>query len=73
MSMRRSPTRLPLRRIALGVSAATLLATLTASTSALADGSVVMWPAMTPAGDDPGTLPMHRPAEAEQTVFARAQ
>ncbi len=71
--MRRSPTRLSIRRLALGVSAGTLLATLTASTSALADGSVVMWPAMTPAGDDPGTLPMHRPAEAEQTVFARAQ
>jgi len=34
---------------------------------------VVVWPTMTPAGDEAGALPLHRPGPAEQTVYARAQ
>ncbi|WP_394826282.1 hypothetical protein [Pendulispora albinea] len=36
-------------------------------------GSVVMWPTMTPAGDQPSSLPLHAPQESEQGVYARAQ
>jgi len=35
--------------------------------------SVVVWPTLTPAGDDVGTVALHRPAEAEIAVHPRAQ
>ncbi len=37
------------------------------------DRPVVIWPTMTPAGDEASPQPVHRPTEVEQTVFARAQ
>ncbi|WP_394843316.1 hypothetical protein LZC95_40485 [Pendulispora brunnea] len=36
-------------------------------------GSVVMWPTLTPAGDQPGPAPLHKATEAEQGVYARSQ
>jgi len=32
-----------------------------------------MWPTLTPAGDEAGSLPLHKPAESEPQVLARAQ
>ncbi|HSO31939.1 MAG TPA: hypothetical protein VLT33_05470 [Labilithrix sp.] len=34
---------------------------------------IVVWPTLTPAGDDAGSIALHRPAAAEGTVAARAQ
>lgn len=36
-------------------------------------GSIVIWPTLTPAGDDATTTPLHRPREVETAVYARAQ
>jgi hypothetical protein len=38
-----------------------------------ADKPIVVWPTLTPAGDDPGQAPLHRPAPTEGAVAARAQ
>jgi hypothetical protein len=35
--------------------------------------SIVVWPTLTPAGDDAGSAPLHKPAPAEGAVMARAQ
>jgi hypothetical protein len=35
--------------------------------------AIAIWPTMTPAGDDPGGLPLHKPAESEWRTAARAQ
>ena len=35
--------------------------------------SIVVWPTLTPAGDDGGSAPLHKPAPAEGSVSARAQ
>jgi hypothetical protein len=43
----------------------------TASTTAAT--GIAIWPTMTPAGDDPGGLPLHKPAESETRTSARAQ
>jgi hypothetical protein len=41
---------------------------------AAADGGpIVVWPTLTPAGDDASALPLHRPAPSEPQVQARAQ
>ena len=37
------------------------------------DKSIVVWPTLTPAGDDAGQIPLHKPAPVEGTVAARAQ
>jgi hypothetical protein len=34
---------------------------------------IVVWPTLTPAGDDPSAAPLHRPAPTEGAVFTRAQ
>lgn len=48
-----------------------------ASTSAAAevtaDKAIVVWPTLTPAGDDAGQVPLHKPAPTEGSVHARAQ
>jgi hypothetical protein len=36
-------------------------------------GPIVVWPTLTPAGDDPAATPMHRPRETDTHLFARAQ
>ena len=36
-------------------------------------GSIVIWPTMTPAGDDASATPVHRPRDTETAIFARAQ
>jgi len=38
-----------------------------------ASGSVVMWSTVTPAGDQPGSAPLHKPTDGETGVYARAQ
>lgn len=35
--------------------------------------AIAIWPTMTPAGDDPGGLPLHKPTENESRTAARAQ
>lgn len=35
--------------------------------------SVVVWPTLAPAGDEAGSVPPHRPTEAEQGLYVRAQ
>lgn len=35
--------------------------------------SVVVWPTISPAGDEAGPIATHRPTEAEQNLFVRAQ
>lgn len=37
------------------------------------DRPIVVWPTLTPAGDDAGQVPLHKPAPTEGTVSARAQ
>lgn len=34
---------------------------------------IVVWPTLTPAGDDPSGAPLHKPAATEGAVFTRAQ
>ncbi|MGO8997166.1 MAG: hypothetical protein ACLQVI_27945 [Polyangiaceae bacterium] len=36
-------------------------------------GPIVVWPTLTPAGDEPSTLPLHRPTTLEPTLSTRAQ
>jgi hypothetical protein len=36
-------------------------------------GPIVVWPTLTPAGDEPSALPLHRPSSAEPLLAARAQ
>jgi hypothetical protein len=36
-------------------------------------GSIVVWPTLTPAGDDASPLPLHKPAASEPLLLARAQ
>lgn len=38
-----------------------------------ADRSIVVWPTLTPAGDDSGQVALHKPAPTEGAVAARAQ
>ena len=38
-----------------------------------AEKPIVVWPTLTPAGDDAGSVALHRPAAAEGTVAVRAQ
>lgn len=35
--------------------------------------SVVVWPTLSPAGDEAGGVPTHRPPESEQALFVRSQ
>lgn len=37
------------------------------------DRAIVIWPTLTPAGDDAGQAPLHKPAPTEGSVYARAQ
>jgi hypothetical protein len=37
------------------------------------NGAIVIWPTLTPAGDDASPLPVHRPTAAEPQLLARAQ
>lgn len=63
-------------RLALVFALVALLSAWTARVANAADapsGSVVVWPTMTPAGDDAASLPLHRPAPTEPAVLARAQ
>ena len=41
--------------------------------AATAATGIAIWPTMTPAGDDPGGLPLHKPAESETRTSGRAQ
>ena len=59
------------RHVLIAAAAAALVAS--APALARADGSVVMWPTLTPAGDEAGALPLHKAAETEPLVFARSQ
>lgn len=43
------------------------------STAQVAAKPVVVWPTLTPAGDDTGTVSLHKPALSEGRVHARAQ
>ena len=43
------------------------------STAPAAAKPVVVWPTLTPAGDDTGTVSLHKPAASEGRVHARAQ
>jgi hypothetical protein len=36
-------------------------------------GPIVVWPALSPAGDEPSALPMHRPTSLEPALLTRAQ
>jgi hypothetical protein len=36
-------------------------------------GPIVVWPTLTPAGDEPGPLPLHKPTAVEPSLSARAQ
>jgi hypothetical protein len=36
-------------------------------------GPIVVWPTLTPAGDEPSGLPLHKPTTVEPTLAARAQ
>ena len=49
-------------------------ASTSASTSAtpVADKPIVVWPTLTPAGDEVSGAPLHKPAPAEGTIHARA-
>jgi hypothetical protein len=38
-----------------------------------ADKPIVVWPTLTPAGDDVGSIALHKPATTEGPVYARAQ
>lgn len=38
-----------------------------------ADKGIVVWPTLTPAGDESGQVPLHKPAPTEGAVAARAQ
>ena len=51
------------------------LALLLSSRSALAaeHESVVIWPTLTPAGDAPGVVPLHKPIDTEKPLVSRAQ
>jgi hypothetical protein len=44
-----------------------------ASPLPVAKPSVVVWPTLTPAGDAPDAVPMHRPTPAERALYERAQ
>jgi hypothetical protein len=44
-----------------------------AGTAPEADKAIVVWPTLTPAGDDSGQAALHKPALTEGTVHARAQ
>jgi len=57
---------------ALAIGAITAAAEGTAEAADPNSGSVVMWPTLTPAGDQPSPSPLHKPAESEG-VYARAQ
>jgi hypothetical protein len=52
-----------------------LAATLLWCRAARADAKapVVLWPTLTPAGDVPGAIPLHRPAPIDKGAFERAQ
>lgn len=39
----------------------------------IADKPIVVWPTLTPAGDESGQVPLHKPAPTEGAVAARAQ
>src|SRR6266849_5943723 len=41
--------------------------------SAETKAPVVLWPTLTPAGDTPASIALHRPAPAEKGLFERAQ
>ncbi len=43
------------------------------ATPSVIERPVVVWPAMTPAGDDAGPTALHKPLPAEGTIHARAQ
>jgi hypothetical protein len=43
------------------------------SPSAAEEKPIVVWPTLTPAGDDAGQVPLHKPAATEGSVAARAQ
>jgi hypothetical protein len=38
-----------------------------------AGGPILVWPTLTPAGDEASSVPLHKPRETEQPLFARAQ
>ncbi len=44
-----------------------------ANANAKGGGPIVVWPTMTPAGDEPSGLPLHQPTTVEPALAARAQ
>jgi hypothetical protein len=62
-----------MRALSAGVLAAALASAPRIAEADVPPGPAVVWPTMTPAGDEAGALPLHKPAEVEQTVYARAQ
>lgn len=45
----------------------------TTTTTTPTSTAIAIWPTMTPAGDDPGGQPLHKPAEGESRTAPRAQ
>src|SRR3954470_22708606 len=43
-----------------------------ASVPAIADKPIVVWPTLTPAGDDVGGTAVHKPGPSEGSIYARA-
>jgi hypothetical protein len=43
------------------------------ASDATAEKTIVVWPTLTPAGDDANPLPLHRPTTSEPLLLARAQ
>jgi hypothetical protein len=58
---------------ALAAIALSLVATTASADEAAGEKPIVVWPTLTPAGDEPTATALHRPTATEGTVFARAQ
>src|SRR5580692_10620850 len=56
-----------------GALATSLVVALSGPALAETGGPIVVWPTLTPAGDDANPLPLHRPTVADRGLDARAQ
>jgi hypothetical protein len=62
-----------MKRAGPGLALALTLLLTSAAASAEGGGPIVVWPTLTPAGDDASPVPLHRPTVADHALEARAQ
>ncbi len=62
-----------MRRVPLSLGALVLALFLAREARGEGGGPIVVWPTLTPAGDEASNVPMHRPSSSERVLEARAQ